>query len=97
MDRIPASVTRRRWPIPGRGRAPGDQAVIRQTILLTKSNPNQQYSSVPSTAQDQHPFWTADERYIFFDSDRVSDTDTTERPDKVYNIFRMNANINPNG
>ena len=71
----------------GPGRAPGDGPVIRQTILLTKQDPTQQFSSVPAPSQDEHPNFSSDERYVYFDSDRKSDTDTT--PTGIFNLFRM--------
>ena len=83
--KIPASLQRY---IQG-GRAPGDSAVIRQTQLLTKSDPSQQFSSTPAPSQDEHPFYSADEKYIYFDSDRVSDTNTAENATKTFNLFRM--------
>lgn len=97
MTAVPREVTLRRWDPNhpktglgrGRTRVPGDSVVPRQTILLTKRNPAQQFSQDPAPAHDQHPFWTSDERFIFFDSNRISDTDPNPRPDGAFNIFRM--------
>jgi Carboxypeptidase regulatory-like domain/FlgD Ig-like domain len=99
MKRLPPSITRRhlndkltrmaRFWHPKGTRAVGDQGVPRQTVLLTKATPSANFSIDFATAQDQHPNWSGEEAYIYFDSDRVSDQDSTERPDGVYNIFRM--------
>ncbi len=94
MDYIPAYMTHRKLPsrLQGKfspGRAPGDPAVIRQTILLTKQDPSQQYSNVPAPSQDEHPNFSADEKYIYFDSDRVSDTNTAENANQTFNLYRM--------
>lgn len=91
MPKLPDWVTRRKFmpEVTGDRRAPGDQGVIRQTILLTKSDPNAQFSVTPAASSNEHPFWTADEKYIYFDSNRNSDTDSTPRADGIYNIFRM--------
>ncbi len=91
MAKLPSWVTLRQWSPNGTTRAPGDQIVPRQTILLSKSVPSAQFSVTPATAASEHPFWTADEKYIYFDSNRVdaTDTGTTPRPDGIYNIFRM--------
>ncbi len=72
-----------------KSRAPGDQAVIRQTVLLTKLDPTLQYSYTPPASFSEHPYWTQDEKYIFFDSNRNSDTDPTPRTDGIYNIYKM--------
>jgi hypothetical protein len=93
-DVITPEMTRRRLPksLQGKvqpGRAPGDGPVIRQTILLTKQDPTQQFSSIPAPSQDEHPNFSSDEKYIYFDSDRKSDTDTT--PTGTFNLFRMFA------
>jgi hypothetical protein len=92
MDVIPSSMTRRKIPKSlqgklGPNRAPGDAPVIRQTVLLTKQDPTQQFSSVPAPSQDEHPNFSADEKYIYFDSNRKSDSDTTATG--VFNLFRM--------
>ena len=55
-------------------RAVGDQGVPRQTVLLTKATPSANFSIDFAPAQDQHPNWSGEEAYIYFDSDRVSDT-----------------------
>ncbi len=91
MAKLPDWVTLRQWSPGGTTRAPGDQSVYRQTILLSKSVPSAQFSVTPATAASEHPFWTADGRYIYFDSNRVdaTDTGTTPRADGIYNIFRM--------
>lgn len=90
MDVLPSWVTRRVWNRSG-SRAPGDSGVVRQTVLLTRQDPAAQTSSVPAQAQDEHPFWTTDERYIYFDSNRVDATKAGSgpRPDGIFNIFRM--------
>jgi len=73
----------------GRGRAPGDSAVLRQTNLLTKADPTQQFSSTPAPSQDEHPYFSVDEKYVYFDSDRISDTNTLENATHTFNMFRM--------
>ena len=90
MTKIPSDITRRRvdsstW----RHRAPGDTAVPRQTVLLTKRNPSTQFSQDFAPSQDQHPHWTFDEKLIYFDSDRKSETDPTATGN--FNIFRMSS------
>ncbi|CEK16366.1 periplasmic component of the Tol biopolymer transport system [Chthonomonas calidirosea] len=87
MSKLPDWVLKTRWT--GEGRAPGDQNVVRQTILLTKANPNLPFSNVPATSSNEHPFWTSDEKYIYFDSNRNSSTDSTPNATNTYNIFRM--------
>ncbi len=89
LKKVPASMTRRRY-VP-KGRAPGDSAVIRQTQLLTKLDPSIQFSYAPAPSQDAHPYWTSDEKTIFFDSNRISDTNPNVRPGGIYNIFSMFA------
>ena|GEM_PF-974215 len=90
---IPASMTRRKLDAKTlaqfKSRAPGDQNVIRQTILLSKLDPTLSYTYTPPASFSEHPFWTSDEKYIFFDSNRKSDTDPTPRADGLYNIFSM--------
>jgi hypothetical protein len=93
-DIIPQWMLRRQIPkslqnkiVPGR--APGDAAVTRQTVLITKADPTQQFSSTPAPSQDEHPFFSPDEKYIYFDSDRVSDTNTAENATHTFNIYRM--------
>lgn len=93
-DVIPSWMLRRQIPPSlqnkiGGGRAPGDAAVIRQTVLLTKQDPTQQFSGTPAPSQDEHPFFSSDEKYIYFDSDRVSDTNTAENATHTFNLFRM--------
>ncbi|HLK57499.1 MAG TPA: carboxypeptidase regulatory-like domain-containing protein [Chthonomonadaceae bacterium] len=93
MTQVPRSMTLRRY-VP-HGRAPGDSAVIRQTVLLTKLDYTIQYSYNPATAEDAHPYWTNDEKFIYFDSNRVSDqtgaAGTSPRADGIFNIFSMFA------
>lgn len=91
LDRVPASMTLRKFTVPAAGRAPGDSGVTRQTVLLTRLNPNDTSSNVQATSQNQHPFWTANETYIYFDSDRNSVTDPTESQSHLYKIYRMNT------
>ncbi len=90
---VPESMTRRKLDpqtlAKFQSKAAGDQAVIRQTILLTKLNPDVQYSYTVSTCNNAHPFWTSDEKFIYFDSNRNSDTDPTTNPAGYYNVFRM--------
>ncbi len=93
-DVIPPWMLRRKIPASmlGKGgvsRAPGDNAVIRQTVLLTKADPTQQFSGTPAPSQDEHPNFSIDEKYIYFDSDRVSDTNTAENATKTFNMYRM--------
>jgi hypothetical protein len=93
-DVIPPWMLRRQIPPSlqnkiGPGRAPGDAAVIRQTELLTKQDPTQQFSSTPAPSQDEHPYFSTDEKYVYFDSDRVSDTNTAENATHTFNLFRM--------
>jgi Carboxypeptidase regulatory-like domain/FlgD Ig-like domain/WD40-like Beta Propeller Repeat len=94
-SKVPASMTRRVLDSKSLGkatsRAPGDQAVTRQTILLTKLDPSLQYSYTVSNCNNQHPYWTVDEKYIYFDSNRNSDTDPSTRADGKFNLFRMFA------
>lgn len=73
------------------GRAPGDQAVVRQTILLTKLDPSIQYSYTTAPDDSEHPFWTSDEKYVFFDSNRNSDQDPTTSTSGRFNLFSMFA------
>ena len=89
MNKIPPEITRRVWDGKGRTRAPGDQAVSRQTVLITRRNPAGQFSQDPAPSQDRHPFWTFDERLIYFDSDRTSDTNPAPNPTSTFNVFRM--------
>ncbi len=91
LKQVPREFTRRK---PSRTRAPGDGGVIRQTDLLTGTyNPTtpQLQPLLPSRSQDQHPAWTADERYIYFDSDRISEVNSNPTSPEVFNIFRMNS------
>ncbi|MCW3095771.1 MAG: Periplasmic component of the Tol biopolymer transport system [Chthonomonadaceae bacterium] len=93
-DVIPSWMLRRQIPPSlqnkiGGGRAPGDAAVIRQTELLTKQDPTQQFSGTPAPAQDEHPDFSPDEKYVYFDSDRVSDTNTAENATHTFNLYRM--------
>ena len=94
-SKVPASMTKRVLDARSLGkathRAPGDQAVTRQTVLLTKLDPSQQYSYTASNCNNQHPFWTTDEKFIYFDSNRNSDTDPSTRADGKFNLFRMFA------
>lgn len=102
MRKLPAWVTHRTlsaklkqlsrsWHPKGtRSRVVGDTGVTRQTILLTKVNPNDAAVTFQgSTSQDQHPFYTMDETFVYFDSDRNSATDSTESVSKTFNVFRM--------
>lgn len=102
IPRLPAGMTRRilpkNWnrnthgvkdPIT-RGintRAPGDGGVTRQTVLLTRMDPNSQNNTSPTPSQDEHPFWTKDEKNIFWDSNRNSATDPSAGPN--FNIYSM--------
>ncbi len=93
-DVIPSWMLRRKLPqrLLNSGkvtRAPGDNAILRQTVLITKKDPTQQFSSVPAPSQDEHPNFSPDEKYVYFDSDRVSDTDPTENATKTFNLYRM--------
>ncbi|HEV2474096.1 MAG TPA: hypothetical protein VGS41_15575, partial [Chthonomonadales bacterium] len=87
LSRVPAWTTRRLYDFSKlRTRAPGDQGVPRQTVLLTRQDPSNPFS--PATpAQEEHPFWTKDEKYIFFDSDRVSAINGAEGTS--FNIYQM--------
>jgi len=89
LPAIPPSVTRRALPRDffSRTRAPGDVGVPRQTILLTRQDPSQRNSIIPAPSQDQNPYWSADERYIYFASNRVSDSNTGIGTN--FNIFRI--------
>ena len=78
-------------------RAAGDNNVIRQTVLLTYGyapNPDPTNTTpiaspkTPAPCKNQHPFETSDEKYVYFDSDRVSELDTTERTDQIFNVYR---------
>jgi Tol biopolymer transport system component len=103
MPKLPAGITTRTFdPTPkGRGvlwagaskvhRAPGDETVTRQTVLLSKSDPNAEFSTTPATSLNEHPYWSSDEKYIYFDSNRASDTDTTPSTNNIFNVFRMLA------
>lgn len=92
---IPAAMTVRKFDAKSlartRSRAPGDQSVIRQTILLSKLDPSVQFSYTPAPCNNQHPYWTSDEKFIYFDSNRNSDTDPTTRADGLFNIYHMFA------
>ena len=94
-NEIPASVTQR---IDRSHRAPGDQTVSRQTTLVTSqvlppnSAGNSSSSPLPQTtivaaSQDLQPFWTADEKFIFFSSNRASTTDTSANTNGIFNIY----------
>jgi hypothetical protein len=105
QDRIDPAMTRRTYdPTFGgkkRTRAPGDSSVIRQTRLLTyRINPAvggglpTPQPNIVSQCQDAHPNWTADEKFIYFDSNRVSETNTASNatganPSGTFNIYRM--------
>ncbi len=88
--KLPVSITKKTWKKRGT-RAPGDSGVSRQTALITRQDPANLNSTTPTLAQEQHPFWTADERYIYFDSDRTSAADSSESAAKVFNIYRTLA------
>ena len=94
-DVIPQWMTRRLIPPTvhggriGPGRAPGDASVVRQTQLLTKLDPSQQFSSTPAPSQDEHPNFSSDEKYVYFDSDRISDTNPQENATQTFNLYRM--------
>ncbi|MDE2125687.1 MAG: carboxypeptidase regulatory-like domain-containing protein [Armatimonadetes bacterium] len=92
LQQVPAWMTQRKLPASVlaklRSRAPGDQAVIRQTILLTSAQPGSG-NDVISQAQESHPFWTADEKFIYFDSDRNSAADATESASHTYHIYSI--------
>lgn len=90
LDRVPAEMTRRILPANWRGKgtkAPGDSGVTRQTILLTWVANGQSPPETPTPAQEEHPFWTYDEKYIFYDSNRNSATDPSAGA--TFNIFSM--------
>lgn len=90
LTQIPRENTIRTFdPKSIRSRAPGDAGVARQTNLLTRRNPSLAQSDDFAPSQDQHPYWTFDERLIYFDSDRTSDTNPA--PSGTFNIFRMFA------
>lgn len=90
MKTLPPGITRRVYRGNAKGhRAPGDQGVIRQTTLLTKSDPNAQFSVTPAQSFNEHPFWTADERTIYFDSNRNGPSDSTSTNNGPFNIYRM--------
>jgi hypothetical protein len=72
-------------------RAPGDSSVIRQTVLLTPSNPNGGFSTVPATSMNQHPFWTANGQNLYFDSNRNSATDSTLSASGIFNVYSTQA------
>ncbi len=91
MNSIPPEFTRR--VMKSHSRAPGDNNVLRQTNLLSwkyslTGAPFQ--TNVPASSQDQHPSWSYDERYIYFDSNRTSEVNTDVPANPVFNIFRMN-------
>ena len=70
------------------GRAPGDAPVVRITSLISKQAPSQQYSPIQAPSQDEHPFATNDEKYLYFDSDRGDDTTIPQKSTGIFNIFR---------
>lgn len=92
IDKLPSWVTRRSQPktvnTKGITRAPGDQGVVRQNLLLTRKDPTALYFPiVAAPSQDLHPIWTADEKYIYFESNRNTATDTTAGAN--FGIYRM--------
>ncbi len=97
IAKLPTWVTRRHlsdkltrmartWHPKG-SRAAGDQGVPRQTILLTKATPSANFSLQFAPSVDEHPFWSSDETYIYFDSDRQSATNTAGGA--PFNIYRL--------
>jgi Tol biopolymer transport system component len=60
----------------GATRMVGDQVVPKETTLLTPQDPTAPDTATaaqtPTTSTNEHPFWTADEHYIYFDSNRAS-------------------------
>ena len=89
MKKLPTWTRYTHFNLPATGRAPGDQGVPRQTILLSKQNPSDSFSITPAPCSNEHPFWTADESYIYFDSNRASANVTTPIPTGIYNIYRF--------
>jgi len=93
LKNVPFAMQRRllpaNWDRDRGTRAPGDSGVSRQTILLTWVANGQSPPQTPTPAQEEHPFWTYDEKYIFFDSDRNSASDPTESSPQVFNIYSM--------
>ena len=94
MLEVPEEITRRTYtgkPSNNGGRAPGDRSIPRQTNLLTRLVPSDNFGLTVSPSQDLQPSWSSDEKYIYFASNREGEGDagTGERADKIYNIFRM--------
>ena len=69
-------------------RATGSRCVKRS--LITKQNPSDQVSATPAPSQDEHPFATNDEKYIYFDTDRADATSIPQVSTGIFNIYRMN-------
>jgi hypothetical protein len=91
LTQVPVAITKRKYK-PRAGvitRVAGDQVAARVTLLLTKLNPEDQVSAVAAPSQDEHPFATADEKFIYFDSDRADDTTKPQSSTGIFNIFRM--------
>lgn len=97
IAKLPGWVTRRHlsdkltrmahtWHAKGT-RAAGDQGVVRQTILLTKAVPSANFTLKNAPSIDLHPYWSSDETFIYFDSDRQAATNTTGGA--PFNIFRL--------
>ena len=94
LTKVPTPVTKRRYVPRKDGKGPtrvaGDNVAVRQTQLITKRNPSDQVSATPAPSQDEHPSATADEKHIFFDSDRADAIAIPQTSTGVFNIFRMN-------
>ena len=73
----------------GSTRVAGDQNVPRQTNLLTTANPSANFSIIPATSKNLNPYWDGNEVAIYFASDRNSGTDSTENPNRTFNIYSM--------
>lgn len=87
LTQVPPEVTRRRFSSKKGTRVDGDTAVIRQTSLVTKENPGAQLTFVTAKSHDLHPFVTADEKFLYFTSDRQNDVDVPVSTGR-FNIFR---------
>ena len=88
LTQVPKSATQGQYRHGAKTRAPGDAAVIRQTVLISKQNPSQQFSGLSAPSQDEHLFATSDEKYLYFDSDRANDSTVPQASTGKFNIFR---------
>lgn len=104
IKKLPRSITRRKlnaaqtrmartFRAKGSTRVAGDTGVPRQTILLTQQNPSANFSFTPAASYNRHPFWSGDESYIYFESDRISQTNsasnsTTPGQSGTFNIYK---------